>query len=97
MQPAFGLVEPHEVHSGTFLNPVQIHLNGIPFFCCISCTALLGVVSKLAEGALNSLCRLLIKTVHFLMKPLNAVCGYYTAALNTRWYKASFVCCSEII
>jgi len=50
---ALGLVEPHEVHTGPFLELVQVPLDAIPSFSCVSCTTQLGVVCKVAEGALN--------------------------------------------
>ncbi|KAK4820325.1 hypothetical protein QYF61_023558 [Mycteria americana] len=48
-----GLVEPHEVHTGPLLQLVQVPLDGIPSFWRVSCTTQLGVICKLAEGALN--------------------------------------------
>jgi len=61
---AVGLVEPHEVHTGPLLKLVQVPLDGIPSFWCVSCTAHPGVICKLAEGALD-----LTKS---LMKMLNS-------------------------
>ena len=40
---------------GPLLQPVQIPLDGFPSFQCIDCTAQLGVVCKLAEGALDAI------------------------------------------
>jgi len=51
--PALGLVEPHEVHVGPFLRLAQAPLDGNPSFWFISCTTQLGVICRLAEGALN--------------------------------------------
>jgi len=51
--PAHGLVEPHEVHTGPLPELVQVPLDGIPSFWCVNCTTQLGVICKLAEGALN--------------------------------------------
>ncbi|KAK4817730.1 hypothetical protein QYF61_026530 [Mycteria americana] len=51
--PALGLVEPHEVHTGPLLQLVQVPLDDIPSFWRVSCTTQLGVICKLAEGALN--------------------------------------------
>ncbi|KAK4816343.1 LOW QUALITY PROTEIN: hypothetical protein QYF61_015657 [Mycteria americana] len=51
--PALGLVEPHEVHTGPLLQLVQVPLDDIPSFWCVSCTTQLGVICKLAEGALD--------------------------------------------
>ncbi|KAK4827202.1 hypothetical protein QYF61_015230 [Mycteria americana] len=50
---AFSLVELHEVRTGPTLKPVKIPLDGIPSLQHVDCTTQLGVVSKLAEGALN--------------------------------------------
>ncbi|RMC07383.1 hypothetical protein DUI87_16848 [Hirundo rustica rustica] len=50
---ALGLVELHEVPMGSLLKFVQVPLDGIPFFCCVSCTVQLGVIRKLAEDAFN--------------------------------------------
>ncbi|KAK4822863.1 hypothetical protein QYF61_020714 [Mycteria americana] len=51
--PALGLVEPHEVHTGPLLELVQVPLDGIPSLRCVNCATELGVICKLAEGALN--------------------------------------------
>jgi len=50
---AIHLVEPHDVHIGPFLKLVQGPLDGIPSFWCVNCTTQLGVICKLAEGALD--------------------------------------------
>ena len=50
---ALGLVELHEVHTGPPLQPVQVALDGIPSLQRVNCTTQLGVIGKLAEGALN--------------------------------------------
>jgi len=50
---ALGLVEPHEIHTGPLLKLVQIPLDGMLSLWCVSCTTQLGVISKLAEGALD--------------------------------------------
>jgi len=49
---ALGLVEPHEVHVGPLLQLVQVPLDGILSFWCVIYTTQLGVICKLAEGAL---------------------------------------------
>ena len=49
----FGLVEAHEVCTGPPLKPVKVSLDGIPFFQCVNHTTQLGVIGKLAEGALD--------------------------------------------
>ncbi|KAK4820330.1 hypothetical protein QYF61_023563 [Mycteria americana] len=51
---ALGLVEPHEVHTGSLLELIQVPLDGIPSFWRVSCTTQLGVICKLAEGALDA-------------------------------------------
>jgi len=50
---ALGLVEPHEVQMGPFLKLVQVPLDDIPSFLCVSHTMQLGVICKLTEGALD--------------------------------------------
>ncbi|KAK4818966.1 LOW QUALITY PROTEIN: hypothetical protein QYF61_022633 [Mycteria americana] len=50
---ALNLVEPHEVHTGPLLQLVQDPLDGIPSLRCVNHTTQLGVVCKLAEGALD--------------------------------------------
>ena len=50
---AFGLVEPHEVHMGPLLELVHVPLDGILSLRHVNCTIQLGVVCKLAEGALD--------------------------------------------
>ncbi|KAK4831083.1 hypothetical protein QYF61_015281 [Mycteria americana] len=51
--PALGLVEPHEVHISPLLELVQVPLDGILSLRCVNCTTQLGVICKLAEGALK--------------------------------------------
>ncbi|KAK4822534.1 hypothetical protein QYF61_015540 [Mycteria americana] len=51
--PALGLVEPHEVHTGPLLELVQVPLDGIPSLRHVNHTTQLGVVCELVEGALN--------------------------------------------
>jgi len=46
--PALGLVEPHEVHTGP-LQLVQVPLGGIPSLRHVDRTAQLGVICRLAE------------------------------------------------
>ncbi|KAK4828118.1 hypothetical protein QYF61_023916 [Mycteria americana] len=50
---ALGLVEPHEVHMGPLFKLVQVPLDGIPSLGHVNHTIQLGVVCKLAEGALD--------------------------------------------
>ncbi|KAK4831900.1 hypothetical protein QYF61_020047 [Mycteria americana] len=50
---AFGLVEPHEVCTGLFFKPVKVPLDDIASLQHVDRSTQLGVISKLAEGALN--------------------------------------------
>ncbi|KAK4816042.1 hypothetical protein QYF61_011050 [Mycteria americana] len=50
---ALGLVEPHKVHMGPLLELVQVPLDGNPSLRHVNCTTQLGVICKLAEGALD--------------------------------------------
>ncbi|KAK4820335.1 hypothetical protein QYF61_024873 [Mycteria americana] len=50
---ALGLVEPHEVHMGPLHQLVQVPLDGILSLRHVNCTTQLGVLCKLAEGALD--------------------------------------------
>jgi len=58
---ALGLVEPHQVCTGSPLKPIKVPLDGIPSLQHIDCTTQLAVIGKLAEGALNP-------TVHVINK-----------------------------
>ena len=58
---ALGLVELHVVGMGPPLKHVQVPLDGILSLYHVNCTTQLGIVCKLAEGALDS-------TVHFTYK-----------------------------
>ncbi|KAK4832298.1 LOW QUALITY PROTEIN: hypothetical protein QYF61_021697 [Mycteria americana] len=51
--PALDLVEPHEVHMSPLLQLVQVSLDDILSFWRVNCTTQLGVICKLAEGALD--------------------------------------------
>ncbi|PKU39962.1 small glutamine-rich tetratricopeptide repeat-containing protein beta [Limosa lapponica baueri] len=51
--PALAFVKPHGVHLGPPLQPVQVPLNDIPSLWCIDNPTQLGVICKLADGALN--------------------------------------------
>ncbi|KAK4833081.1 hypothetical protein QYF61_027743 [Mycteria americana] len=51
--PALGLVEPHEVHMGPLLQLVQVLLGVILSIRHLNRTTQLGVICKLAEGALD--------------------------------------------
>jgi len=48
-----GLAELHAVHTGPPLQPVKVPLNGIPSLQSVNHTTQLGVIGKLAEGALG--------------------------------------------
>ena len=48
--PALGLVKLHDVGMGP---PLKVPLDGIPFPLGVKCTTQLGVICKLAEGALD--------------------------------------------
>jgi len=50
---ALGLVEPHEVHTGPLLKLLQVPLDGILSFWCVNCATHVGVICRLAEGALD--------------------------------------------
>ena len=64
---ALGLVELHEVCTGPPLKPVKVPMDSIPSFQHVNHTTELGVISKLAEDALNP-------TVHIGDKMLNCAC-----------------------
>jgi len=51
---ALGLVKLHEVHISPLFKPVKVPLDGNAFLQQISCTTQLGVICKLAEGALET-------------------------------------------
>jgi len=50
---ALGLAEPHEVQMGPPLKLIQLPQHGIPSLRRVNCTTQLGVICKLAEGALH--------------------------------------------
>jgi len=50
---ALGHVALHEVRTGAPLKPIKVPLNGIPSIQRADHATQLGLVSKLAEGALN--------------------------------------------
>ena len=50
---ALGLIEPHEVHMGPPLKPIEVPLDGIRSLQRVDRTTQLGIVGKRAEGALN--------------------------------------------
>ncbi|PKU34140.1 hypothetical protein llap_15555 [Limosa lapponica baueri] len=51
--PALGIVEPHEVHMGPLLKPVQVPLDAIRSLRCVNHSTQLGVICKLAEDVLD--------------------------------------------
>jgi len=48
---------------GPLLKPVQVSLDGIPSFCCISRTSQFGIVCKFVEGALDPIICVIDKDV----------------------------------
>ena len=50
---ALGLIEPYEVHAGPLFKLLQDPLDAILSLRRVNCTTQLGVICKLAEGALN--------------------------------------------
>jgi len=48
-----GVFEPLEVHTGPLLELVQVPVDGILSLRCVDCSTQLGIICKLAEGALN--------------------------------------------
>ncbi|RMC14133.1 hypothetical protein DUI87_09222 [Hirundo rustica rustica] len=58
-----GFAEPHEVPMGPLPKHVQVTLNGIPFFYCVTCTAQLCVIVKFTEGTWISLSVSLVKAL----------------------------------
>ncbi|KAK4825882.1 hypothetical protein QYF61_003156 [Mycteria americana] len=51
--PVLGVVEPYKGHMGPLLELVQVPLDGIPSLRHVNHTTQLGVICKLAEGALD--------------------------------------------
>ena len=66
---ALGLVEFHEVCMDLPLEPAKVPLDGIPSLQRVDCTTQLGVVSKLAEGALNPTVRIIDKAPVTILTP----------------------------
>ena len=48
---------------GPLLQPSQVPLDGFPSFQCVDCTTQLGVIRKLAEGALDAIVCVIDKDV----------------------------------
>jgi len=51
---ALGIVEPHQVPAVSLFEPVQVPMDSVLSFRRVNCITQLGVISKLAEGSLNS-------------------------------------------
>ncbi|KAK4818569.1 hypothetical protein QYF61_014705 [Mycteria americana] len=51
--PTLGLVEPHTIDLGPWIQPVQVPLQSLPTLQQINTAAQLGVICKLTEGALD--------------------------------------------
>ncbi|KAK4830572.1 hypothetical protein QYF61_011750 [Mycteria americana] len=73
---ALGPVELHEVHMGPPLKPVKVPLDGIPSLQRVNHTTQLGVIGKIAEGALNP-------TVHVSNKYVKQRRSQYRPLRNT--------------
>jgi len=61
--PALGLVELHTVGLGPSIQPVQIPLQSLPTLEQINTAAQLGVICKLAKGALNFRAQIIDKDI----------------------------------
>ncbi|PKU30563.1 hypothetical protein llap_19132 [Limosa lapponica baueri] len=82
---ALGLVELQEVCTGPPLKPVQVPLDGIPSLQRVDCATQLGVMGKLAEGALNP-------TVHVSNKDVKQQRSQYQLLRNTthHWFPLGY-------
>ncbi|KAK4821791.1 hypothetical protein QYF61_003166 [Mycteria americana] len=60
---ALGLVEPHTIDLGPWIQPVQVPLQTLPTLEQINTPAQLGVVCKLTEGALDPFVQIIDKDV----------------------------------
>ncbi|GAB0184583.1 cAMP-dependent protein kinase inhibitor alpha [Grus japonensis] len=78
---ALGLVELHVVRMDPPLQPVKVPLDGIPSLQCVNHTTLLGVVGKLAEGALDP-------TVHITDKDVKQCWSHYRALRNATHHRS---------
>ncbi|KAK4820465.1 LOW QUALITY PROTEIN: hypothetical protein QYF61_027747 [Mycteria americana] len=61
--PALSLVEPHTVGLGPSIQPVQVPLQSLPLLKQINTPTQLGVVCKLAEGALDPFVQIIDKDI----------------------------------
>ncbi|KAK4822423.1 hypothetical protein QYF61_015173 [Mycteria americana] len=73
---ALGLVEPHEVRMGPLLELVQVPVNGIPSLRRVSRTTQVGVICKLAEGALDP-------SVYVVDEDIKQCCSQYGPLRDT--------------
>ncbi|KAK4824302.1 hypothetical protein QYF61_013047, partial [Mycteria americana] len=80
---ALGLVELHGVRMGPLLKPVKVPLDGIPSLKRINCTTQLGLICKLAEGALNP-------TVYVINKDIEQYWVQYGPLRSTTCYCSPF-------
>ncbi|KAK4826501.1 hypothetical protein QYF61_009574 [Mycteria americana] len=80
--PALGLFEPHGVPMGPLLELVQVPLDGIPSLRHVNHTTQLGVVCKLAEGALNP-------TVHVIDEDIKQYRSQYGPLRDTTHWKCN--------
>ncbi|KAK4819006.1 hypothetical protein QYF61_022837 [Mycteria americana] len=60
---ALGLVKPHTIDLGPWIQPVQVPLQSLPTLKQINTPAQLGVVCKLTEGALDPLVQIIDKDI----------------------------------
>ncbi|GAB0195895.1 hypothetical protein GRJ2_002054800 [Grus japonensis] len=78
---ALGLAELHAVRMGPPLKPVKVPLDGIPSLQHVDHTTQLGVVSKLAEGALDP-------TVHVTDKDVKQCWSQYRPLRNATRHRS---------
>ncbi|KAK4816170.1 hypothetical protein QYF61_011552 [Mycteria americana] len=79
--PALGLVRSHEVCMGPLLELVQVPLDGIPSLRRVNLTTQLGVICKLAEGALNP-------TVYVIDEDSKQNCSQYRPLRDTTCHES---------
>ncbi|KAK4821221.1 hypothetical protein QYF61_015789 [Mycteria americana] len=77
-----GLAEHHEVHMGPLLQPVKGPLDGIPSLQCIDCTTQLGVIHKLAEGALNPTRYIIDEYTKLVLVPIQTLEGHHSLLVS---------------
>ncbi|KAK4811944.1 hypothetical protein QYF61_021175 [Mycteria americana] len=71
---ALGLVEPHTIDLGPWIQPVQVPLQSLPALQQINAPAQLGVICKLTEGALDPLIQIIDKELGAEI-PAKSSCG----------------------